>query len=199
MITLKRLSAVLIFLALTSTVVVTRQMPATAAPNDEVEEALDAYETRLTPLVDAIGELHHSQKVHQETIEQVSFASASLEAARQRLDENRSRFAAIAVYAYMDRGGRGIDAEAGSQRGVALASSRLRSDERDVRDAQNSWTQLGMHPATLQVPRIDSKLGSQHWTNRRQNRLPTLINYSKRSPRLFLALRSAPTGEHPHR
>ena len=136
MITLKRLSAVLLFLALTSTVVVTRQLPATAAPNDEVEEALDAYETRLTPLVDAIGELHDSQKVHQETIEQVSFASASLEAARQRLDENRSRFAAIAVYAYMDRGGRGIDAEAGSQRGVALASSRLRSDERDVRDAQ---------------------------------------------------------------
>ena len=136
MITLKRLSAVLLFLALTSTVVVTRQLPATAAPNDEVEEALDAYETRLTPLVDAIGELHDSQKVHQETIEQVSSASASLEAARQRLDENRSRFAAIAVYAYMDRGGRGIDAEAGSQRGVALASSRLRSDERDVRDAQ---------------------------------------------------------------
>lgn len=136
MITLKRLSAVLLFLALTSTVVVTRQLPATAAPNDEVEEALDAYETRLTPLVDAIGELHDSQKVHQEAIEQVSSASASLESARQRLDDNRSRFAAIAVYAYMDRGGRGIDAEAGSQRGVALASSRLRSGERDVRDAQ---------------------------------------------------------------
>ena len=136
MITLKRLSAVLLFLALTSTVVVTRQLPATAAPNDEVEEALDAYETRLTPLIDAIGELHHSQKVHQETIEQVSFASASLEAARQRLNENRSRFAAIAVYAYMDRGGRGIDAEAGSQRGVALASSRLRSDA--ARDASRN-------------------------------------------------------------
>jgi cell wall-associated NlpC family hydrolase len=136
MITLKRLSAVLLFLALSSTVVATRQMPASSATTDEVEEALGAYENRLTPLVEAIGEFHGSQKDHLETVERVSSASASLEAARQRLDENRSRFAALAVYAYMDRGGRGSDAEAGSQRGVALASSRLRSDERDVRDAQ---------------------------------------------------------------
>jgi hypothetical protein len=136
MVTLKRFSAVLLFLSLTSTIAVTRQLPAAAAPNDEIEEALGDYESRLSPLVDAIGELHDSQKDHLETLEQVSSASASLEAARQRLDENRSRFAALAVYAYMDRGGRGIDAEAGSQRGVALASSRLRSDERDVRAAQ---------------------------------------------------------------
>ena len=136
MMTLKRLSAVLLFLALASTVIVTRPMPATAASSDEVEEALVAYEAQLIPLVEAIGELQNSQRNHLEKLEQVSSASASLEAARQRLDENRSRFAALAVYAYMDRGGRGVDAEAGSQRGVALASSRLRSDERDVRIAQ---------------------------------------------------------------
>ena len=138
MVTLKRISVLLLFLALASTIAVTRPLPATAAPKSEIEEALVAYESRLTPLVAAIGELQNSQRNHLEKLEQVSSASASLEAARQRLEENRSRFAALAVYAYMDRGGRGVDAEAGSQRGVALASSRLRSDERDVRSAQEN-------------------------------------------------------------
>lgn len=138
MVTLKRISVLLLFLALASTFAVTRPLPATAAPKSEIEEALVAYESRLTPLVAAIGELQNSQRNHLKKLEQVSSASASLEAARQRLDENRSRFAALAVYAYMDRGGRGVDAEAGSQRGVALVSSRLRSDERDVRSAQEN-------------------------------------------------------------
>jgi hypothetical protein len=138
MVTLKRISVLLLFLALASTIAVTRPLPAAAAPKDEIEEALVAYESRLTPLVAAIGELQSSRRNHREKLEQVSSASASLEAARQRLEENRSRFAALAVYAYMDRGGRGVDAEAGSQRGVALASSRLRSDERDVRSAQEN-------------------------------------------------------------
>ena len=138
MITLKRLSAVLLFLALASAVVVTRPIPATATPSDDVEEALVAYESQLMPLIEAIGELQDSQRDHLAAIDQVSSATASLEAARQRLDENRSRFAALAVYAYMDLGGRGVDAEAGSQRGVALASSRLRSDEREVRSAEKS-------------------------------------------------------------
>jgi len=138
LVTLKRISVLLLFLALASTFAVTRPLPATAAPKSEIEEALVAYESRLTPLVAAIGELQNSQRNHLKKLEQVSSASASLEAARQRLDENRSRFAALAVYAYMDRGGRGVDAEAGSQRGVALVSSRLRSDERDVRSAQEN-------------------------------------------------------------
>ena len=138
MVTLKRISVLLLFLASASTFAVTRPLPATAAPKSEIEEALVAYESRLTPLVAAIGELQNSQRNHLEKLEQVSSASASLETARQRLDENRSRFAALAVYAYMDRGGRGVDAGAGSQRGVALASSRLRSDERDVRIAQEN-------------------------------------------------------------
>ena len=138
MVTVKRISVLLLFLALASTFAVARPLPATAAPKSEIEEALVAYESRLTPLVAAIGELQNSQRNHLEKLEQVSSASASLETARQRLDENRSRFAALAVYAYMDRGGRGVNAEAGSQRGVALASSRLRSDERDVRIAQEN-------------------------------------------------------------
>jgi cell wall-associated NlpC family hydrolase len=138
MVTLKRISVLLLFLALTSTIAVTRPLPATAAPKGEIDEALVAYESRLTPLVAAIGELQNSQRNHLEKLEQVSSASASLETARQRLEENRSRFAALAVYAYMDRGGRGVNAEAGSQRGVALASSLLRSDERDVRSAQEN-------------------------------------------------------------
>ena len=135
-ITLKRFSTVLLLLALTSSVLATRQAPAAATPREAVDEALVAYESHLTPLVEAIGELQDNQRDRLEKVEQVASASALLEAARQRLEENRSRFAALAVNAYMDRGGRGLDAEAGSQRGVAVASSRLRSDERDVRSAQ---------------------------------------------------------------
>ena len=136
MITLKRFSAVVLLLALSSSLVAARQLPAAATPQEAVNKALVAYESRLTPLVDAIGELQDNQRSHFEKIEKVSAASASLEAARQRLDQSRSRFAALAVNAYMDRGGRGVDAEAGSQRGVAVASSRLRSDDRAVRSAQ---------------------------------------------------------------
>ena len=163
MVMMKRFSAVFLVLALTSTLVVSRQLPAGATPEDEIEEALSAYESQLKPLVGAIGELQVVQSDHLETRGRVETASAALESARQRLAENRSRFAALAVHAYMDRGGRGIDADAGSQRGVALASSRLRSDEREVRSAQK-----GLDAA------LDEARSAKNIENRAQSRVEAM-------------------------
>ena len=163
MITLKRFSAVILLLALSSSLVAARQLPAAATPQEAVDQALVAYENRLTPLVNAIGDLQDNKRSHIEKIEKVSAASASLEAARQRLDESRSRFAALAVNAYIDRGARGGDAKAGSQRGVAIASSRLRSDERAVRSVRKQYDAM-----------LDEAQGAANIENGAQSRVAKL-------------------------
>ncbi len=134
---LKRFSTAFLVLTLTTILVVAGARSATARSLPPISEALSTYEARLGPLVSAIGVLQEAQSSHLDANDRVSTASAALESARRRLDEDRSRFSALAVYAYMDRGARGDEAEAGSQQGVALASSRLRSDEREVRAAQD--------------------------------------------------------------
>ena len=74
MVMMKRFSAVFLVLALTSTLVVSRQLPAGATPEDEIEEALSAYESQLKPLVGAIGELQVVQSDHLETRGRVEIA-----------------------------------------------------------------------------------------------------------------------------
>jgi len=139
---LRPLPSVLIALVLTTTFVVASAQSATAKSDQTVSVALAAYEAQLGPLVSVTGDLQDAHRSRLEAIDRVASESATLDSARHRLEEDRSRFSALAVYAYMDRGARRDEAVAGSQQGVALASSRLRSDEREVRNAQSALSEF---------------------------------------------------------
>ena len=133
---LKRLASVPLALVVAATFTLASARSATAGTKLSIPDALTQYEARLGPLVSAIGEFQDAQRLHRDVSDRVVAGSTHLDSALRSRDEDRAKFSALAVYAYMDRGARGDEAEVGSQQGVALASSRLRADEREVRTAQ---------------------------------------------------------------
>lgn len=135
---LKRIPAAILILALISASVLMPSLSAQANPRSAIRDALAEYDEEVEPLFAAIGVLQTAETERGTANEKVRLSNFALETARKRLEDNRSRLSALAVHAYMDRGARGDEAEGGSQMGVALASARLRSDERELRSAQSA-------------------------------------------------------------
>lgn len=135
---LKRIPAAFLILALVSALMLMPSLSAQATPRSAIRDARIEYEERVQPLFEALGVLQKAKRDRLTAVAGERESKLALQAARKRLEDDRSRLSALAVHAYMDRGARGDDAEGGSQVGVALASARLRSDERELRSAQSA-------------------------------------------------------------
>ena len=141
MLRFKRFAAIVAFLTVLFASALIGLPRAQAAAVDTLADARTAYEEQLGPLFEALQRVEEETLHQGDAISEQQSARSALVHAQNRRDEDRERFSALTVAAYMDRGGRGTDATSGSQEATALVSARLRTDEREVRRAQAALDQ----------------------------------------------------------
>ena len=96
---LKRLSSLIVGVVLLITGVGFGASTSNASPVEQIASSLERYEARLNPLVLAIGELQHAESSHALANADQSIATQSLKDDERTLEEDRSRFSAVAVHA----------------------------------------------------------------------------------------------------
>lgn len=138
---LKRLSSLIVGVALLIAGVGIGASSSDAFPVEQIASSLERYEDRLKALVAAIGEVQQAESDHSQADADQFVARQILEDAERTLEEDRSRFSAVAVHAYMGRGGSVESFATDSLRILAMSSSRLRSDERAVLEAEKKFSQ----------------------------------------------------------
>ena len=148
---LKRLSSLIVGVVLLITGVGFGASTSNASPVEQIASSLERYEARLNPLVLAIGELQHAESSHALANADQSIATQSLKDDERTLEEDRSRFSAVAVHAYMGRGGSVETFNTDSLRVLAMSSSRLRSGERAVLKAKENFSQSSKAVRETQV------------------------------------------------